>query len=270
MKLKRFVVAVFVFLGACASMAEAQGGTAYGISNQPVTQEQLAVACEKGDPARLLNVTCEEIRLWLNAHRSGLNIRDTAALAVYIRSLNVIPCPVGKVELNREVGGKILHETEGHRWDRLFAIGEKCLYDGNRAEVQFSLSCANSPYGRLSVATAMVAPTPPPSSAPLVSPGPLQLAISAIPTINLNVHVDGEVKVVHTGRLEVVQGGQVTLLPATCPVGQVGKPPKCSIPVIGTKKRGIWRNKWTYIIGGGGVALGVVGKVVYDRYCWYW
>ncbi|MEI6280638.1 MAG: hypothetical protein WCP17_01405 [bacterium] len=161
-----------VFTVLCASVASAQG-TAHGISRKPFTQEAFAVACEKGDSAKLLNTTCDEVVSWLNAHRADLSIRDSAEMAAYIRTLNVVTCPVGKTTLNREVGGKILHEKEGRRWERAFAKGEMCLYDNNRAEVQFSLSCGNSPYEKLSVATAMVVaptPAPQPPSAPAATP----------------------------------------------------------------------------------------------------
>lgn len=147
--------AITLFLGLLLGTSALQA-QAHGVSKRPFTQEQFATACERGDPATLLNVSCEQIRGWLNVHRPGLEIAE-GKLADYIRQLSVINCPTGQeFGLNRTMKGRILYERKGGGWKRPFRPGEQCLYDNNRAEVQFSLSCANSPYEVIPVGTAMV------------------------------------------------------------------------------------------------------------------
>lgn len=185
----RFCFAVFYACGFLASGGNAaQAQTAHGIAKSPQAQEAVAAACEKGGNNSLLNVSCAEIVEWLNAYRPGMNIKNNAALATYIRTLSTVPCPAGNFALNREVDGKILHETTGHGWKRDFRPGELCLYDNNRGEIQFSLSCWNSPYEILSVASAMpvTADRPQTVTVPLVTSTPAGVTITVSPTITVN------------------------------------------------------------------------------------
>jgi cell division protein FtsN len=168
-KLKSLVLAVLFAFAGTAVFA----GTAHGIAKRPLAQEQFAAACEKGDPENVLNVKCEEVVAWFGVYRAELQIKTVADLAKYVRSLTVVSCgDGGKHALNREVEGKILHEAPSSRWEREFGAGEECLYDNNRAEIQFSTSCYNTPYEKIGVkassvpsttASAVATPTPTPA-----------------------------------------------------------------------------------------------------------
>ncbi len=156
----------------------AAADTAHGISKKPFAQEELAIACEKGDPNGLLNVKCEEVVKWFKIYRSELGIKDVKEMANYIRTLNIVPCPgTTPFTLNREVNGHILHEAT-NRWQRAFSGGENCLYDNNRGEIQFSLSCANSPYEKVPVVTAMVPPPTPVKPPVTVVPPPTTTVVT--------------------------------------------------------------------------------------------
>jgi len=131
---------------------------AHGVSKRPLSQKELAVACEKGDPQGLLNTPCSEIVRFFNETRPELQLKNTADLAGYIRNhLVVVDCPTDGQEykLNRVLMGRIMQDR-GAGWQRRFAEGEQCLYNNNEARIEFSLSCANSPFGQISVASAMV------------------------------------------------------------------------------------------------------------------
>lgn len=167
-KLMSIVLAVLFTFAGTAVFA----GTAHGIAKKPLTQEQFATACEKGDPEQVLNVSCDQVVAWFKVYRADVRIENAKEMAKYVRTLTVVSCgDGGNHALNREVDGKILHEAQSSRWEREFGVGEECLYDNNRAEIQFSTSCYNTPYEKIGVkapsitpaaATAVATPTPTP------------------------------------------------------------------------------------------------------------
>ena len=169
-KLMSIVLAVLFTFAGTAVFA----GTAHGIAKKPLTQEQFATACEKGDPEQVLNVSCDQVVAWFKVYRADVRIENAKEMAKYVRTLTVVSCgDGGNHALNREVDGKILHEAQSSRWEREFGVGEECLYDNNRAEIQFSTSCYNTPYEKIGVkapsitpaaATAVATPTPAPKA----------------------------------------------------------------------------------------------------------
>ena len=111
-------------------------------TKHPVTKEEYANAVENCDKS-ILRIDCGKLVQAVQNAWPELKIRDKYDLADYIRSLVEIPGPVGPAKFSRVYK----NGTVDFNWTRDIKEGEILLFDNNRAEFKFSLSCGNMIFG---------------------------------------------------------------------------------------------------------------------------
>ena len=111
-------------------------------TKHPVTKEEYANAVENCDKS-ILRIDCGKLVQAVQNAWPELKIRDKYDLADYIRSLVEIPGPVGPAKFSRVYK----NGTVDFNWTRDIKEGEILLFDNNRAEFKFSLSCGNMTFG---------------------------------------------------------------------------------------------------------------------------
>lgn len=105
----------------------------------PVGQEALAQAIESGNLS-VLNISPKEYVEAVNL-AFGLELKDSRALAAYVRQLKRVTCPTGY----QSTLGRVLANGTIDLYDfkRKFVDGEECLLDTNTAQYVVSLLCGN-------------------------------------------------------------------------------------------------------------------------------
>jgi hypothetical protein len=111
-------------------------------TKHPVTKEEYANAIEKNNKS-ILRIDCEKLVQAIQDAWPELKIRDKYDLADYIRSLVEITGPTGPAKFSRV----FKNGTVDFNWTRNIKEGEILLFDNNRAEFMFSLSCGNMTFG---------------------------------------------------------------------------------------------------------------------------
>ncbi|MCM2338972.1 MAG: hypothetical protein NDI62_00745 [Burkholderiales bacterium] len=122
-----------------SSLLFAQG---QAFTKHPITKEEYATAIEKNDKT-ILRIDCEKLVQAVQNAWPELKIRDKNDLADYIRSLVEISGPIGPAKFSRV----FKDGTVDFNWTRDVKKGEILLFDNNRAEFMFSLSCGNMTFG---------------------------------------------------------------------------------------------------------------------------
>lgn len=117
-------------------------GQGQAFTRHPVTKEEYATAIEKNDKS-ILRIDCEKLVQAVQSAWPELKIRDRYDLADYIRSLVATTGPIGPAKFFRV----FKNGTVDFNWTRNVREGEILLFDNNRAEYMFSLSCGNMTSG---------------------------------------------------------------------------------------------------------------------------
>jgi hypothetical protein len=134
--MKKLMLLVLIFN---ISSLFAQG---QAFTKHPVTKEEYATAIEKNDKS-ILRIDCEKLVQAVQNAWPELKIRDKYDLADYIRSLVEMAGPIGPAKFSRV----FKNGAVDFNWTRDVKEGEILLFDNNRAEYKFSLSCGNMTFG---------------------------------------------------------------------------------------------------------------------------